>query len=311
MINRTEQLRFHVKQILKRLWYTLFTDHPYSYVSRIIIPILPNSYLSHLEDNFFCGKGPQGKISIIVREETNRRYYSKTDNQIRKLNREKFWGAKSGKKWHDAKKELYKDENKFEQYLKFKSPLVKQISELCYSSRFKTICEIGTGTGMFLDYLSNQLSMVNEFIGIDLNKEQILENQQNYNNPKLKFIKTEIAEFVNKSCGNSTIFVACGVFEYFTQNELEELFQLISKKVKPAAIAISEPINLDLKNDFLSKPRGNIAYSHNYPYLMKKYNYHIFQKEVLHINPVIPFYDLVIMVGTNFYAYKQPQKKEA
>ncbi len=258
---------------------------------------MPNSYLSHIEDNLWTSsKGPQGIISSIVKAEINRRYYSKTDSQIRKLNREKFWGGKAGKNRHDFTKVRYNESNHF---LKFRSPLVKQISELCYLSKFKTICEIGTGNGMVLDYLSNQLSMVNDFIGIDLNKEQILENLQNYNNPKLKFVKSEIAEYVNKSCGNSTIFVACGVFEYFTQNELEELFQLISKKVKPAAIAISEPINLDLKNDFLSKPRGNIAYSHNYPYLMKKYNYHIFQKEVLRINPDIPFYDNVIMVGTN------------
>ncbi len=101
-------LRFHDKQILKKIWHIIFKNHPYAYGGRIIIRILPNSYLSHFEDGFLSGEGPQGIIANLVRAELNKRYYTKNNNQIRKLNREKYWGAKAGKKWHDLKKELLK-----------------------------------------------------------------------------------------------------------------------------------------------------------------------------------------------------------
>lgn len=74
--------------------------------------------------------------------------------------------------------------------------------------------------------------------------------------------------------------------------------ELIRERVSPAAVAIGEPINLDLTNEVMSKPRGNIAYSHNYPYIFKQCNYHVFLEQVEHIDPNIAFYDTVIMLTT-------------
>ena len=138
---------------------------------------------------------------------------------------------------------------------------------------------------MFLDYLSNQFTNIRRFVGIDLNREQILENRETYKDTSLEFVHGEITEWINTQCEKGTIFLACGTFEYFTSNELRELLQLIHAKVSPAAIAISEPIELDLTSEVITKPRGNTSFSHNYPLLFKHCKYHVFRQEVEHIDP--------------------------
>ena len=71
-----------------------------------------------------------------------------------------------------------------------------------------------------------------------------------------------------------------------------------NKPLTPSAIALCETINMDLDSETISRPRGRIAYSHNYPYLLKLLNYDIFRQEVISIDPNIPFYSVVVMVAT-------------
>ena len=85
----------------------------------------------------------------MIRKKICRQYYSKPDGEIRRLNREQFWGASTGRQWHQAKREIYSDPGRF---LRVRGILVTQLSELlsedpCYD----TIIEIGTGNGMFID----------------------------------------------------------------------------------------------------------------------------------------------------------------
>lgn len=288
------------RQLLKKTWYLLFNDHPYTYPGRICIKFLPASYLSHFYDEFYSGKGPSGLFANMVRAELNRQYYSKAEEEIRRLNRDKFWGAKAGLRCNKVKKELFSNEDKFRtEYLKLKEPLIFQISELLSTgNRYHTICEIGTGHGMFLAHLSKRFTGIRKFIGIDLNKEQILENEQTYKDTSLEFIQAEISDWIRAHCEKGSIFIASGTFQYFTQKELCELFRLVRERGNPAAIAITEAINLDLNNELMSKPRGNTAFSHNYPYLFEQCNYHIFRQQVDRIDPAIAFYDQINMIAT-------------
>ena len=199
------------------------------------------------------------------------------------------------------KKKLWSDKDEFEkQYLKLGRPLALQITDLISSApgSYHTVCDMGTGNGMFLNWLSGQVSGIRKFIGIDLNKEQVAENKETYKNTGLEFFYSEITDWINTRCGAGTIFVTCGVFEYFAQHELVRLFESIRNRAHPAAIAIIEPINLDLVSEFMSKPRGNIAYSHNYPYLFNKCGYNVFRQKVESFDPKVPFYSCVIMVAT-------------
>jgi len=283
-------------RLLKKTWYELFSDHPYTYLGRFLWAISSNSYKARFYDEFFVKKG---YLATFIQAELERQHYSKKEDEIRRFNREKFWGGKAGKKYHESKKEKYK--SNLQEFLKGRDPLVTEIGDLLSSyPRFHTICEIGTGNGVFLYCLSRRFAhSVRNFVGIDLNKEQIMENKEAFKEKRLEFIHGEIADWINTKCEEGTIFVSYGTFEYFTQKELEELFELIGKKMGVAAIAMCETVNFALNREVVSKPRGGIAYSHSYPYLFRQCSYHIFREEE-RINPDTEFNNKITMVTTTF-----------
>jgi SAM-dependent methyltransferase len=290
-----------IKDRLKRTWYLLFSEHPYTYLGSCLVKILPASYIRRFYYGLFPGKPPSGFLGNIITRELCRQYYLKSEDETRRLNREKFWGAGPGKEWHSFIKKIYTDKDKFnKEFLTHRDLLIANISKLLSTvpNYYHTICDIGTGNGLLLDYLSKEFNNVKKFVGVDLNKEQILENKETYKDSKLEFVHVDITDWINTQSKDGIIFIACGAFEYFTQEELKELFQLIRERVSHAAITMCEPINLDLKSEMISRPRGGIAYSHNYPHLLKQCGYHIVHLQIDPIDSRIPFYSLVNLAAT-------------
>ncbi len=285
-----------IKQTLRRGWYTFFAAHPLSYPARFILWTMSSKHRSEYLGGFLSGNEKRWpRLDKMIRKEVCRQYYSKPDGEIRKLNREKFWGASTGKQWHQAKRESYNDPGRF---LKIRGILVSQLSELLSEdSSYDTIIEIGTGNGMFIQHLSKKFPDVKNFIGIDLNEEQILENKATYKDSNIHFVHDEVTDWVRKNDIQNSIFVSCGTFEYFTQTELQELLEFIQNTSRPSAFAICEPVNIDLSRELVSQPRGNIAFSHNYPYLFRCHHYGVFRQNVVQIRSDVPFYNNVIMVS--------------
>ena len=125
-------------------------------------------------------------------------------------------------------------------------------------------------------YLSKKFPDVKNFIGIDFNEGQILENKATYKDSNINFVRSEVTDWVRKNDTRNSIFVSCGTLAYCTQNELQELLEFIQKGSRPSAFAVCEPVNIDLNRELVSKPRGNIAFSHNYLYLFKCHHYREF-----------------------------------
>ena len=285
-----------IKQILKKTWHLMFSTRPHVYVGRCIVKIVPESYQSRVRDEFFTGEGPAGVIADIIRAELNRQYYSSnTEEEFRRRCREEFWGATPGKRWHEFTKERYDEQDAHNsEFLRPRRLLARQISDLLASSgQYRTICEIGTGNGMFLHDLSRQFPSVKRFVGVDLNKEQILEDQRTYKGTALEFVHGEITDWIQCRCDEGTIFVASETFEFFTQKELEELFRRIREKGSPAAIAIFALAESRVASEVVSRPRGSIAFNHNYPYLLKQCGYQVFRQEIQHGIP----YDRICLLA--------------
>ena len=285
-----------IRQCLKQTWHLIFSKRPYEYVGWFLVKIIPESYQSRVRDEFFTGKGPTGLLADIVRAELNRQYYSsKTVEEMRKRGREMFWGATPGKRWHELTKARYDEEDPHHtEFLQPRRLLARQISDLLASSRqHQTICEIGTGNGMFLHDLSKQVPSIKRFIGVDLNKEQILENLRTYHGTELEFVHGEISDWIQYQCDGGTIFVAIETFEFFTQKELEELFRQIREKGSPAAIAILALAESSARSEVVSRPRGSIAFNHNYVYLLKQCDYQVFRQEIQHNIP----YDMICLLA--------------
>ena len=284
------------RQLFKKPWYSVFSERPYTYVGRFIVKIVPESYQSRVRDEFFTGKGPTGIIADIIRAELNRQYYSSdTAEEFRRRCREELWGGTPGKRWHEFTKGRYGEKDAYSrEFLQPRRLLARQISDLlAFSGQYRTICEIGTGNGMFLHDLSGWLPSIKRFIGVDLNKEQILENQRTYKGTGLEFVHGEIADWIQYRCDEGTIFVAIETFEFFTQKELEELFLRIREKVNSAAIAIFALAESSVASEVVSRPRGSMAFSHNYLSLLKQCDYHVFRQEIQHGIP----YDAICLLA--------------
>ena len=285
-----------IRPSLKKTWHLIFSKRPHEYVGRFLVKLIPESYQSRVRNEFFTARGPRGILADIVRAELNRQYYSsKTDEETRNRDREMFWGATPGKRWHEFTKARYHEEDPHHsEFLQPRRLLKGQISDfLASSGEYGTICEIGTGNGMFLHDLSKQSPSIKRFVGVDLNKEQILENRRTYAGTGLEFVHGEITDWIRNECKVGTIFVAIETFEFFTQNELEQLFRLIREKVRPAAIAMFALAESRACSEVVSRPRASIAFNHNYVYLLKQYDYRVFRQEIQGGSP----YDAICLLA--------------
>ena len=261
----------------------MFSRRPHEYVGRCIAQIVPGSYQSHVRDEFFTGKGPTGILADIIRAEVNRQYYaSNCEEEIRKRSREEFWGGVPGKRWHEFTKDKFSEPEAYSnEFVGSRKLLGGLIAELLASTdQFRTICEMGTGNGMFLRYLSEQFPEIRRFIGVDLNRDQIRENTETYKGQKLEFEHGEITEWIQKHGEDGTIFVGNETFDFFTKREFEELLQCIRDRVKPAAIAIFALVESGTLGKGVSKPRGSLAFSHDYPHVLTRCRYQIVGQEI-------------------------------
>jgi trans-aconitate methyltransferase len=175
---------------------------------------------------------------------------------------------------------------------------VAQLRALLARESYATVCEIGTGNGLFLEYLSRELTGVRRFVGIDLNCSQIERNREVYAGSRLEFECSEIATWMATGVTGPTIFLAAGTLECFTQPELVEFLGLVRRLQTGAAIALCEPVNIDLATTTASKARGSTMYSHNYPHLLRSAGFVPFETQIDPIDPAIPNYLIVNMVAT-------------
>jgi|SRR2546426_6029047 len=214
---------------------------------------------------------------------------------MRRRSREAFWGGAPGKKWYGFAQAKFSEPRAYSwESLGYRQPLVRLISTLLASTdQCHTICEIGTGNGMFPLYLSERFPKIRRFVEVDLNRDQIRENQETCKGQKLEFDHAEITEWIRKQPDDGTIFVGNETFEWVTPCEFEELLQCVLDKVKPAAIAIFACVDSGTLGKGVSRPRGTLAFSHDYPHMLTRCRYHIRGQEIQRGSP----YDQVCVLA--------------
>lgn len=288
-----------IKQRLKQAWFAVFSDHPLTYPGRALVAVMPRRTLARLQTDFFTGNQTEGLVARMIRAELNRQYYAKSEAEQRRINRERFWGGQAGAEWHETQRQRFAGGTLSDEFLRYRAPLVTQLKELTAAdARYTTLCEIGTGNGLFLQHLSRELHGIQRFVGIDLNRDQIARNRETYAGSALEFVGGEVDDWLRTQATGPTIFIAAGTLECFTEPELVELLKKIRALAVPAAVGLCEPVNIDITTATASAPRGNTMYSHNYPHLLQAAGFTRFRQHVEPIDPAVPFYQMVVMVGT-------------
>lgn len=292
-----------LKSAARKAWLSVFSTHPYEYAARAawlggLVRILPRSYVADVERGVFTGRG--GLIGAIVRGELERRHYSAPDAVQQRRMRE-LWGGDAGRAWHAEKLALYSDRERFErEFLPYRSSLVDRLADLlARDDRFHTICEIGTGNGMFLRHLSERFPSLKRFVGIDLSAAQIESNRDTYRGSRLEFDSAEALDWIDREAGPGTVFIACGTLECLTGPELHTLLRRVASRCNPGAFGIVEPVNIDLDHEFDSRPRGAMTFSHNYPRVFDACGFRVLGVDRRPIDARVKFYESVSLLAVS------------
>lgn len=205
----------------------------------------------------------------LIRFSLARRAIEKKDYETLSAYHKNFWSGKNAKLFYDNTTERFNSV-----FLKFNLDVIEELEQLLKKEpSIHTVCEIGPGSGQVLFYLSNRLSGIKRFVGIDLCKEKVEELNKVNQDTKIEFICQNALSWIKEYGTKNTVFLTnLGVLEYFTQNEVEDLIDHIATRLHPSIFVAIEPVAVDhdLKQENESKCfGGEYSFSHNYPHIFK------------------------------------------
>lgn len=190
-------------------------------------------------------------------------------------NHREFWATDQGTEYHVHARTHVTDS--YKQYFSYVSDILRDL--VVGNPEITTLVEVGCGGGSLLDLLAYQFPQIERFVGIDLSPAIIAENQERFDDPRLEWVVANGKTWIETVGGSNTIYLSYrGVYEYFTQADLDEMFAKIASEKRPSISISIEPIGLD--HD-LSTTTNSVLYgteytfSHNYPHLYEKNDFTI------------------------------------
>lgn len=191
---------------------------------------------------------------------------------IKKNFTKKYWESSLSKKWHNKRKEDFQGDFEI-----FANSIINNVGGKGYNN----VLEIGTGAGYLIYFLSENLSGYHGFFGVDINKKIIEENKESYkNHDRLKFVHSDVYEYIECVDLDNLLIVAQNTFDYFNRKRLEEIFLLIIKKFDNVAIAInSHERNSHIEGSLERKDSDLKVYSHNYIEILRKVGFKFIESE--------------------------------
>ena len=178
---------------------------------------------------------------------------------------------------------------------------IDEVNTLIESSdvKFSTLCEIGSGSGKLLHYLSDKIRVSDTFIGLDLSQETVARSNQKYGKDNLNYFAADAKQWLKENGQGNWVYLSYrGVLEYFPQDILLSFLKGIVKRNSPCIFVAVEPIGLnhDLTKSKQSEHYSNeFSYSHNYEYLLKLAGFTVHSAE---LKPFIENTNLICVVAS-------------
>jgi hypothetical protein len=189
-----------------------------------------------------------------------------------------FWGGEHAKAYHDAFPERFQAV-----FLRYYVPLIDELERFLKTrAAMTTFCEIGSGGGLLIDYLAKRFEHAERLIGIDLDAVTTAAARKAFPDPRMEFVAANALAYLETHGRPNWVYLTQnGVLEYFEPEAVERFFRLVAK-LKPAAVALIEPVgmNHDLDTQPASWPYGQeFGFSHNYPYLLEKHGFQVMYRQ--------------------------------
>lgn len=189
----------------------------------------------------------------------------------------RFWSSSEIADFHAAHEKYFED-----MFLGENLVSLLELEKALAAGRFSTLCEIGSGHGRVVYFLSRRLETLRRFVGIDLSAEQQRRNHERYPDANIEWVIGDATAWIGRHGGPGWVFLTHnGVLEYFKRDELRALFADIAQRMSPALVSVSEPIGVDhdIDRDVASQPYGyERSFSHNYVHLLQEAGFEILHR---------------------------------
>ncbi|MEA5479360.1 methyltransferase domain-containing protein [Pseudanabaena galeata UHCC 0370] len=188
--------------------------------------------------------------------------------------------------WSNADTYFANTKNRTEEvHIPAHKDIVQRLIPLLVDKNIQSVYEFGTGDGRWLNYLSQQWTVVKKFIGIDISERQVEDNNRKYSH--LTFVRSDLIEWTEKNATHNTLYHTCGgVLEYLSEESVKRLIKILRNQAKDSIIFFIEPLygNYDINKDITSEIIGQeYSYTHNYVHLLESAGFEIIshdEKEV-------------------------------
>ncbi len=197
--------------------------------------------------------------------------------------------------------------SRMNEYEKKLSWFFERFDKLISSYGLIRIMQVGCAGGGELYQLSKKYPQI-KFIGIDLNKNAIEKNRTFYKDlTNIEFITGDIFMDNFLKIYNPQLVFTSGTAEYFTEDELKKFIANV-KKEDVNIVLFYEPItttSFNYREDIQSKPRGGMAFNHNYSFYLKQFDFLV--KEDFEILPAQQGIVMVMAVGVKKIEYAEKE----
>ncbi len=144
-----------------------------------------------------------------------------------------------------------------------------------------TLCEIGSGNGLALEYISHRLPEIGRFVGVDINAEATRINARRWqHDDRLGFVAAEAVSWIDANAGTGwAYFSNAGVLEYLPEEKVTELYRITAER--GGWWLITEPVyaGYDLTTETASRPHGGeFSFCHNHPYLLGRAGWEVAER---------------------------------
>ncbi|MBL8956273.1 MAG: class I SAM-dependent methyltransferase [Myxococcaceae bacterium] len=195
-----------------------------------------------------------------------------------------LWTGKQAEVFHRTARDRFT-----KWWLPHHSKIVEPLREVLEKNGIKTLVEVGAGNGLVLADLAKRLPKVEKLIGLDLSEAQMQANARETTDPRFQFVGGDAGAWLPQHAGNGWAVVTnAGVFEYFPQERLQELFGFLATK-RPACISLIEPLaeHFDPEVARPSVPYNfERSFSHPYVAMLQKAGFKIQWRQEQHIDGV-------------------------
>lgn len=237
-------------------------------VGRLLMKVLPRQVERLEAGDFTIYLGKKNPIDYLLRAGMAQKALGDRDYQSIQNYHTRFWSSHAAYRYHEGHRSAHEDVT----LLNFSSVLDNLETALAERPEIRGLCEIGCGSGDFLQHLAERFGQLERLVGLDLSPESTEANRQRNRDPRVEFVTADADRWIRDNGESHRLYVSHrGVFEYFPQASLEALLMHLATERRPNLLLAVEPVGIDfdLEKEVDSRTYGReFSFSHNYPELL-------------------------------------------